>query len=387
MKNDILFVTYDRYPNGNAGAVRQHVFAKSCMDIGYEINLIGMGMSTNFEYMEYEGVRYISLRHSNTNLFYKLLDKVFYKKRLKKLLAEQRPKAIMIVDLPLRCIRYIKKYASEKNIPIIHDSVEWYSKEEFKLGRFSKSYIHKNILNKYIINKEFRVIAISEYLRDYYLSKDIQTYRIPFVQDVQSIEYKKKLSKNKIIIVYAGMIGKKDYFGAIIQALNDLEADELSKLELRIIGTTKSDFIKNTGINEEQIKSLGKTIVFMGRVSRYEVLKNLEEANFTILMRPEHLRYAKAGFPTKVTESLSYATPVIANLTSDLDKYLIDGFNSVVVRGTEKSDVLLVLKKILMYQQDELEELCKNARKSAEEKLDYRHFLNEIKQVMGWYEK
>jgi hypothetical protein len=71
----------------------------------------------------------------------------------------------------------------------------------------------------------------------------------------------------------------------------------------------------------------------MGRIPRPQVLEELSKADFTVLMRSEEQRYAKAGFPTKFVESLATATPVIANSTSDLGMYLKDGENGYVVKG------------------------------------------------------
>lgn len=95
MKNkELLIVTYDRYPNGNAGAVRQHIFAKAFMEMGYHITLIGMGENTGFEFKEYEGVKYISLRNKSKDLKNKILTKICYKTRLKKLLADITPDVV-----------------------------------------------------------------------------------------------------------------------------------------------------------------------------------------------------------------------------------------------------------------------------------------------------
>ena len=42
-----LLVTFDKYPNGDAGAIRVHMFAKILNEAGYETFVISMGKSTN----------------------------------------------------------------------------------------------------------------------------------------------------------------------------------------------------------------------------------------------------------------------------------------------------------------------------------------------------
>jgi glycosyltransferase involved in cell wall biosynthesis len=58
----------------------------------------------------------------------------------------------------------------------------------------------------------------------------------------------------------------------------------------------------------------------------------LAQCDFMPLLRPNQ-RYAEAGFPTKVVESLAVGVPVVANLTGDLGEYLLDGENAFVAEN------------------------------------------------------
>lgn len=42
-----LLVTFDKYPDLDAGAVRIHMFAKILQEVGYETFVISMGKSTH----------------------------------------------------------------------------------------------------------------------------------------------------------------------------------------------------------------------------------------------------------------------------------------------------------------------------------------------------
>lgn len=86
-----------------------------------------------------------------------------------------------------------------------------------------------------------------------------------------------------------------------------------------------------------------------GRISRTEVLEDIKCLTFSILLREENLRYAKAGFPTKVVESLFCKTPVICNISSDLAKYLNDGENSMIVETCSSEGLAQVLRKTSAY--------------------------------------
>ncbi|MDV2888192.1 hypothetical protein RYX45_23800, partial [Alkalihalophilus pseudofirmus] len=83
--------------------------------------------------------------------------------------------------IPIFSLFYLKLLAKKKGIQLIHDSVEWYSPEEFSLGKFSPSYIINNKYNTKWIDRNFKVVAISEYLKKHYLSRKIRSIRIPVI--------------------------------------------------------------------------------------------------------------------------------------------------------------------------------------------------------------
>jgi glycosyltransferase involved in cell wall biosynthesis len=122
--------------------------------------------------------------------------------------------------------------------------------------------------------------------------------------------------------------------------------------------------------------------VLLGRISHDEVLKNLEEADFTVLMRSETQRYARAGFPTKVVESLASATPVICNITSDLGNYLVDGENSMIVSGCTAESFAITLKRILALSQVEKAAMKISARKTAEKNFNYLLYKEEFEKLL-----
>ena len=71
-------------------------------------------------------------------------------------------------------------------------------------------------------------------------------------------------------------------------------------------------------------------MVFHGRVPQSMVPKCLAQMDFSVLLRP-NARYAEAGFPTKLVESLSAGVPILANPTSDITQYVRDGREGVLL--------------------------------------------------------
>ena len=161
-----------------------------------------------------------------------------------------------------------------------------------------------------------------------------------------------------------------------------LKREQLCKLELRLIGVTKDQLIKQCEVPVESINAMGDSLHCLGKVPREKVLDNLKEADFTILLRPEDARYAKAGFPTKVTESLASATPVICNLTSDLGMYIKDMENGIIVEGCSGNDVKEAVEKAIKLDFSVWEKICCNARNTAEEFFDYRSFVDKLNSIL-----
>ena len=78
-------------------------------------------------------------------------------------------------------------------------------------------------------------------------------------------------------------------------------------------------------------------------------------------------RAACNRFPSKIAESFSLGTPVIANLTSDLADFLIDGTNSFIAEGDRVVDFQRAIAKALYVSELQLAHLKDNALQTAEE--------------------
>lgn len=382
--NRLLIVTYYRYPGGDAGSVRQHAFAKLYRELGYDVTVVGMGACTNFQLKNSDGVPYVSLRGAQNNLLAKVKNYLFFKSRLKSFLKSYGDcEYIQVVDAPVNALFYLKKYARKHNIRLIHDSVEWYSPEQFRHGRFSLPYILKEKYNTKWIDKQFSVIAISTFLEAHFKSRGIKVVRIPVIMDISEMPCEKRTAEDKTVFLYAGSPGKKDYLAEIIKGFTLLPQELLTRAELQLLGISKEQLTTLCGVEESIIDRLGKTLVCLGRVPREEVLNRLAAADFTVLLRSETQRYAKAGFPTKVVESLSTATPVITNITSDLGMYLKDGYNSIIAEDCSPAAFSKALDKAISLSSEEKKLMYTNARKTSEDYFDYRLYNQKISGLLN----
>ena len=112
-------------------------------------------------------------------------------------------------------------------------------------------------------------------------------------------------------------------------------------------------------------------------MSHSEVKRQLAVADYTVLLRPNK-KYANAGFPTKVGESMAMGVPVIANITSDLGKYLHDGIEGIICDDESPEACAKAIRKALSIDESQRKMMRKNARRQAEESFDYRNYIKPV---------
>lgn len=378
-----LYLVSSKILSQDATSIRVLTFCKLLKKLGNEVIIISLDEVKMNTTHYHKDIPIISLRSSSHKTTAKALNFIMYRKRLasviKKLNNNTHIKGVFFYDIPPHAIQYLKKWTKKQKVKLYHDSVEWYSPEQFKWGRLAWPYTLKNLLNRFFIDTSVSVIAISSYLYNFFIKKGINSTIIPVIMDIDKIPHAKQLQNDKLHILYAGSPGKKDYLKEMIEGLALLRNEERKKIEFCLLGITKQELITKCLISKKTLDICGSSIIAKGRVSRNVVLDHLKYANFTVLLRSPILRYAKAGFPTKVVESLATATPVICNITSDLGEYLKDGNNSLIVDFCEAKSFASTLQKALKLSFRERNILSENARKTAKENFDYRNFEEQFK--------
>lgn len=365
----ILMITSGNFPSGNAGSVRMEIFAKILTDDGNTVTAISRTEKNTSK----ENLNIYSTRGNSASKIVKLFEYFLFPKRAKAIIKANAPyDAVYVYNVPIRLFVYLKKYCKKQNIPLVHDCVEWYSASEFKAGFFSLAYLEKDIINRFVIDKNVKVISISKYLEEYFTKKGITTIRIPIISNITD-ECEKKLEKDSVSIMYAGSPGRKDLIGNAIKAYFSLNFDEQKKLKLLFIGTSKKQLSKLSKIS---INELGQkeNIVILPRMPRDDVLKHFSSADFIILPRDSKERYAKAGFPSKVVEALANKTSVLCNYSSDLSDYLVDNQNSIIAESHTADAICAAYKRIIGLSLSEREKLQENAFSTAKKYFCYKLF-------------
>ena len=205
--------------------------------------------------------------------------------------------------------------------------------------------------------------------------------RIPIVTAEEEIHTQKETIPEKVCFTYAGQPGAKDYLQVILYAFGRLEPELLRNVRLRIVGCTEEQLV-SAGIPVQLLRQLKDNLKIYGRISQKEVVRLLRTTDFTMMMRSEQQRYAKAGFPTKVVESLANSTPIICNITSDLALYLEDGKNSLIVPECSVDSVAQVLRRAIQMSFQERQKMQKEACRTARENFLMQGYLEPLKQLL-----
>jgi len=385
MKKAVI-ITENKYPCEDAGAIRQHATAKILQLLGYDVFVAGYGAPTGNREAEFEGVKYRSFRPNSRNRFIRLIYRLSNPIRVMKYVRRHHSDAelLLVVDTLPYGYRMIASYAEKKGITLVHDSVEWYSPEEYANGEKNLEYRLKEAVNTKTVKGPWRVMAISTYLKEHFAKTCKAAVCIPVIMDTASIAYRTDSDRasDKLCFVYAGGPGWKDYIKEIVAGFSLLDKKELARVELHFIGISKQDLFAVCRVDEAHVEKLGSSLIAHGRVPHAEAVSWVKKADFTLLLRDASLRYAKAGFPTKIVESLSCGTPPICNLSSDLGLYLKDGENAFLVMDHSPEALSQTLRRVLSTATEERIAMRKNARKTAEEQFDYKKYVDVFRKLI-----
>lgn len=375
----VIIITYSDYPNGSAGAIRYATFAETYSDMGYEVIVFSKTKCDNNSRNQIEtfdsGNRYVRL------LLYpfRILGRLKYFKSQKDISG-----VILGSDILALHAYIIQKWCRSNGINCIFDATEWYSKEQFKNWFTSFFYWDKHILNKYVLDKKSRVIAISSFLYDYFKRKGSVVVKIPIFYNKKvsiNLPYKRSVFNGSIKIIYAGTHMLMDNIPMIIKAISLLPISIRSKIQFYIYGLTEAQLKEY--ISEDILEKVNKSLVIKGRRPNCEVIGSYQSADFSILLRDPSLRVNKAGFPSKVVESMRLGVPVICNYSSDLQSYIISGFNGVVVEYLDEFCVSNHLRKLLLLTKEEKLRMSENAVHTIESKLSSNLFESELNAILN----
>lgn len=386
-RGEIVFLGEFRFPEGDAAAVRTLSLARICRDLGFGVTVIGKGRLRAADYDTVRGGHYIEgIRYATMNpqpvsaadrLRHPLKRMKLFASALESACTEKTRAVVINASSSAWHVPFVKAFCRRRAIRLIADVCEWYDPRQMKYGRLDPTYYIFQLVFHYVLPRLSNVIVVSRLLERRFEGNARNVIRIPAPLDVTTFACSDDTPKDRLVLLYTGIPGRKDLLKEVVVALASLTHGERSQLEFRLLGLSRDELVHLMGDRRDLVVLLRDTVQPLGRVPREEVLPAMREAHFTVLVRPWK-RYANAGFPSKIAESLAAGVPVITNFTSDLGEYLKDGVDSLRLPGYSPADIAGTIRRALALSSEELSTLRRGARATAEQQFDYRLFAGPL---------
>lgn len=323
-------------------AAGKRVFANALImkELGYHMVMVGVDLSDTenkdicstksekdgIEIYHYPSELFNSHR-SNYILFYKQFEKLLSKK-------EWEVKVIIGYNSPSTApfIGKVQRYCKKNGIKHVMDVADWLIVDSDKPIYRAIRQFDITLKNAYYGNRSDGIIAISSWLEKYYKKRVKNTIVIPPLAIEKKVSGEERTAITQI--VYAGIpfrkgavmknpSAMKDRLDIVCELLLHAKRDGCS-FAFHVYGFSKEDIVFSVPSLADIINKLGNNIIFHGMTPMEEVQQAVCDADYTILIREKN-RMTMAGFPTKVSESISCGTPVITTDTSDIKEYLHEG--------------------------------------------------------------
>ncbi len=390
-----------RFPNKDAASQRVLGIAKALKQNDIDTIFCGWEHSPEIKDLQEDGIyRYSGFEYYSQNELDLKSKNIFEKiyrflglgnktiKWIKNYLKNNTVDYVIVYNANSYFIYRLSRLSKRFNFIFICDCTEWNEGEHLPGGKFGIVNLDNNVRIRIIYPIIKNVVVISSYLNKYLQKKGCNTLIVPPLVDFAENKWK---IHSEIIpisndgakkIIYAGDPGKKDLLKTVFTALSSIN-NNLVKFEFILLGIDEE--VLKQSFFTDSVKIPGY-IHCIGRVPQEEVPKYYQTCHFSILIR-EDKRYAQAGFPTKLVESVSSGVPIITNCTSDIQQYIKHGVNGFLLTDITVQTLIHCLEQIHLLSEDEMRIMSKNAKTSSRKNFDFQLFSNPIKEYLLAFEE
>jgi glycosyltransferase involved in cell wall biosynthesis len=191
------------------------------------------------------------------------------------------------------------------------------------------------------------LIVISHYLHqkfDEISQGKLPICLIPVSVDTRKVQPVADSFSKPVKILYAGSFGEKDGVENLITAFNQI-ARTHDNIELLMTGKGMPERLEliNRIISESPFN---KKIHYLGFLSDQDYYHTISSADILCVVRVQS-DFADRGFPFKLGEFLATGRPVIASSIGDVNRYLTDGLNAILVEPGSVDSIAAGLQRLL----------------------------------------
>lgn len=378
----VAYVGPFRFPDGGAASRRILGNALSIYESGYDVKIIS-GQKKNeikMDFPDFLDVFSVEERTAeNLPQFLKRAVYFFMGRKTYNWFNSQntKPNYIILYSGYTPYILWMMYYSKKHKIPLFFDAVEWYQQSTLLKNLLSPYQWNIEIAMRFLLPKLDGLIVISDYLLQIYRRKIKKIVKIPPTLNIKKISPRYTPKKTSILtIAYTGTPGIKDSLNEIFEAISYINSEKQFVM-LNLAGMTDSELF-NYNFFKNNEKKIPRYIKIYGKLLHSDAVDLVRNSDFSILVRKKN-KVSSAGFSTKMVESLSVGTPLIANITGDMGSYLSDGINSILCSGTDRENIISALKRAIHLSLHDHKNMRCYARKTAESAFDYQQYIEKFK--------
>jgi Glycosyltransferase len=285
-----------------------------------------------------------------------------------------RPSHVIVAGGDAPYAAHLRRWCARNRVPLVADVVDWYTPRQLRGGLLGPPHLSAKLALRYHYPRCDGLIVVSSFLAEHYRRRMERVLLVPPTLDVRNLPVfprPVRADAPGLSLVYAGTPGRKDLLADIIRAVGRLHR-EGAAVELRTYGPSETQVRQLLG--GEPVPG---GVRILGRLPQHEMPRAVQEADFSVLLR-RPTRANQAGFPTKFVESLANATPVIANLTSDLGRHLRDRREGLVCGDCSVAGLTAALRVALRLDTAERKLMREAARRQARASFDYRGYAEPL---------
>ncbi len=241
------------------------------------------------------------------------------------------------------------------------------------------SEIQRRVVNKQIMH----IIVVSTLLERYYRKSGCDVIRMPPLIDAQAEKWNCRPTtegpKSDLTLLFSGS-WCRDRLDLIMEAVQYLRRDG-NRIVLKFLGSGPNELQRSPRLQRQMAQAPPDTFGFHGWVPFERVLPITASADFGVLLR-DPAKWSDACFPSKVAEFQALGVPLLCNLTADLQEYLVDGENALVVPHVSVAAFVTTVKRALALAPAEMHHMRQCSLQCAARRFDYRIYSDSLGQFI-----
>lgn len=370
-----------KYPHGDAVANRMQYIARMAIDMGIEPFIISAGENNSKEWDSrekayiHDGVKYKNVKRRAGNPFDFMKRGISAAKLLKEEDVSEKDVVLVSSVWPHYSL-FLRKGAGAK-LNIFFDVMEWFQPFQFKGGCLNFWYQSYNYYFTHTAMSGNGVVVISHELENYYKKRGKKVFCLPLVLDPFNYPFQVRKPEKKLRLIYPGNPGKKDAMNVMLKGLDLLDKNERESIEFHITGVKRETIIDILSSESNLLERTKDIVSFHGWLD-YSDLYDLYNQMDGFLLAKEDNLVSRSNFPSKVPELMSCGVVPVMNEVGDISDYLHDGTDCILYGKCTPEDCVQGIKRLMNMPDKELRTMQNAARKTAEEKFDYRNWSKKV---------